>query len=149
MHTYGILPEFRGGVHLFTLNHYTPSGQSRVYRVTQLRTDCVHCRESTSTGPVNLKVVPNECALAGDRAPINMRLSFSHTHYWYEVGMLKVLSDTEGTSGISQRRNAHITRATYENIWRCTSRSGLSLERKKNYGRTSDKTARKSNFNLH
>ena len=29
----------------------------RVYRVTQLRTDDVHCRESTSTGPVNLKVV--------------------------------------------------------------------------------------------
>ena len=42
---------------------YTPSGQSRVYRVTQLRTDGVHCRESASTGPVNLKVVPNECCL--------------------------------------------------------------------------------------
>ena len=26
--------------------HYTPSGQSRLYRVTQLRTDGVHCRES-------------------------------------------------------------------------------------------------------
>ena len=26
--------------------HHTPSGQSRVYRVTQLRTDGVHCRES-------------------------------------------------------------------------------------------------------
>ena len=42
---------------------YTPSGQSRVYRVTQLRTDGVHCRESAGTGPVNLKVVPNECCL--------------------------------------------------------------------------------------
>ena len=40
------------------------SGQSRVYRVTQLRTDGVHCRESADTGPVNLKVVPNECGLA-------------------------------------------------------------------------------------
>ena len=26
--------------------HHTPSGQSRLYRVTQLRTDGVHCRES-------------------------------------------------------------------------------------------------------
>ena len=54
MLTYGIPPEFRGGVHL--RNRHTPSGQSRVYRVTQLRTDGVHCRESASTGPVNLKV---------------------------------------------------------------------------------------------
>ena len=43
------------------LNRHTPSGQSRVYRVTQLRTDGVHCRESAGTGPVNLKVVPNGC----------------------------------------------------------------------------------------
>ena len=42
--TYGIPPELRGGVHLFILNHHTPSGQSRVYRVTQLRTDGVHYR---------------------------------------------------------------------------------------------------------
>ena len=61
--TYGIPPEFRGGVHLFILNRHTPSGQSRVYRVTQLRTDGVHCRESAGMGPVNLKVVPNECFL--------------------------------------------------------------------------------------
>ena len=45
------------------LNRYTPSGQSRVYRVTQLRTDGVHCRESAGTGPVKLKVVPNGCCL--------------------------------------------------------------------------------------
>ena len=45
------------------LNRHTPSGQSRVYRVTQLRTDGVHCRESAGTGSVNLKVVPNECCL--------------------------------------------------------------------------------------
>ena len=53
--TYGIPPEFRGGVHLFIYNCHTPWGQSRVYRVTQLRTDGVHCRESAGTGPVNLK----------------------------------------------------------------------------------------------
>ena len=61
--TYGIPTEFRGGVHLFILNRHTPSGQSRVYRVTQLRTDGVHCLESAGTEPVNLKVVPNEYSL--------------------------------------------------------------------------------------
>ena len=55
--TYGIPPEFRGGV--------PPSAQSRVYRVMYfLRTDGVHCREFAGTGPVNLKVVPNECCLS-------------------------------------------------------------------------------------
>ena len=61
--TYGIPPEFRGGVRLFMYNRHTPSGQSRVYRVMQLHTDGVHCRESAGTAPVNLKVVPNECCL--------------------------------------------------------------------------------------
>ena len=61
--TYGSSPEFRDGVHLFIHNRHTPSGQSRVYRVTQLRTDGVHCRESAGTGPVNLKVGSNECCL--------------------------------------------------------------------------------------
>ena len=46
------------------LNRHTPSGQSQVYRGTQLRTDGVHCRESAGTGPVNLKVIPNECCLS-------------------------------------------------------------------------------------
>ena len=45
------------------LNRHTPSGQSRVFRVTQLRTDGVHCRESAGIGSVNLKVVPNGCCL--------------------------------------------------------------------------------------
>ena len=61
--TYGIPPEFRVGVYLFILTRHTPSGQSRVYRVTQLRTDGVPCRVSAGTGPVNLKLVPNECCL--------------------------------------------------------------------------------------
>ena len=50
-------------IHLIYLNCQTPSGQSRVYRVTQLRTDGVNCRESAGTGPVNLKAVPNGCCL--------------------------------------------------------------------------------------
>ena len=61
--TYGIPPEFRGGVHLLIKNGHTPPGQYRVYRVAQLGNDGVHCRESAGTGPVNLKVVPNEYCL--------------------------------------------------------------------------------------
>ena len=51
----GFLPSSAGGVQLLC-NRHTPSGQSRVYRVTQLRTDGVHCRESAGTGPVNLEL---------------------------------------------------------------------------------------------
>ena len=39
------------------LNRHTPSGQYRVYRLTQLRTNGVHCREVAGTGPVVLKVI--------------------------------------------------------------------------------------------
>ncbi|CAM9231416.1 unnamed protein product, partial [Ascophyllum nodosum] len=56
--THAIPPDFRGGALFIYLNRHTPSGQSRTYRVTQLRTDSVHCRESAGTGPVVLKVVP-------------------------------------------------------------------------------------------
>ena len=48
---------------LFLNPPYTPSGQSRVYWVTQLRTVSVNCRESAGIEPVNLKVVPDECCL--------------------------------------------------------------------------------------
>ena len=59
---------------------YATSGQSRVYRVTQLRIDGVNCREFAGTGPVNLKVVPNVgcLVLADHHGPINIRLSFPH-----------------------------------------------------------------------
>ena len=60
----------------FLCNRHTPSGQSRAYRVMQLRTDGVHCRESAGTGPVNLKVVPNECCLGRSPWTNHMRLSF-------------------------------------------------------------------------
>ena len=43
------------GIHI--LNRHTTSGQCRVYCVTQLRTDGVHCRESVGTEPVVPKVV--------------------------------------------------------------------------------------------
>ena len=47
-------PGFRHGIDLC---RQLPSIQSRVYRVTQPRTEGVHRRESAGTGPVNLKVL--------------------------------------------------------------------------------------------
>ena len=67
------VPRRRPFIHL---NRHTPSGQSRVYRVTQLRNDGVHCRES-GTGPV---VVLKDHSF--------YESLFSHTHYWYVVDML-------------------------------------------------------------
>ena len=51
----GFLPSFAvvASICIFKTRHM-PSGQSRVYRVTQLRTDGVHCRESAGTRPVNI-----------------------------------------------------------------------------------------------
>ena len=50
-------PEFRDGRRP-SIPPYTPSCQSRVYRVTQLRTDDVHRGESVGTGPVALNPPP-------------------------------------------------------------------------------------------
>ena len=47
-------PTFRDGSHPY---RQLQPGQSRVYQVSQLRTDIVYRRESTSTTPVVLKVV--------------------------------------------------------------------------------------------
>ena len=59
------------------LYRHTPSDQSRVDWVKQLRTDGVDCREFAATGPVILQVVPaTGAAFAGQHVPINVRLSF-------------------------------------------------------------------------
>ena len=85
------VPERRPFVYL---NYHTPSGESRVYRVMQLRIDGVHYRESAGTGPVNVKgsskrVLPWQVTM--DQL---ICASLSHIHYWYEVGMLKVSTIT-------------------------------------------------------
>ena len=81
------------------LNRPTPSGQSRVYRVTQLRTDGVHCREFAGTAskpPGSLeRVLPWQVTM--DQSILR---SLSHTHYWYEVGMLKVPADKTPLSNV-------------------------------------------------
>ena len=70
-------------------NRHTPSSPSRVYRVTQLLTDGVHCRESAGTGPVVLKVVPvTGAAILQVTMDHLICASLSHAHYWYGVGML-------------------------------------------------------------
>ena len=70
-----IPPDFRGGV--ICLYRHTPSGRSRVYRVTKLRTDDVHCLGFAGTGPVVLKAVPvTGAAFAGHQGPMNARISF-------------------------------------------------------------------------
>ena len=80
--------------------HHTPSGQSRVCRVTQLRTDGVHCREYAGPGQAVLKVVGVTGApFASPWTNYYCAPLFSHTHYWYKVSMFKL-------SGVCQDINA-------------------------------------------
>ena len=84
----GTPTDSRGGMYLCIPPYFIDS--VRVYRVAQLPTDTVNCQNFTDTGPVVKKVVPvTGAAFAGHHGPINLRLSF-HTHYWYEVGLIKV-----------------------------------------------------------
>ena len=81
------------------LNRHTPSGQSQVYRVMQLRTDGVYCREFAGTGPVNLKVVPKECCLS--RSPCVCVCVFS-SHSFLASSSLDVpagVTQEEGHTG--------------------------------------------------
>ena len=82
------------------LNRHTPSGQSRAHRVTQLRTDGVHCRESAGTGPVNLKVVPDECSLGKSPCVCFLPIHSGHQVCWtYQPGShrRKVTQDFQST----------------------------------------------------
>ena len=67
--THGIPPDFRGGVYLFIPPYVIGSVPS--YRVTQLRPDGVHCRESAGTGPVVRKVVPATGAAFAGQVPMD------------------------------------------------------------------------------
>ena len=88
----GIPPEFRGGVHPFIyLNRLTPSGQSRpslsghssAYRWRSLPRVRRH-RASKPQGS-SKRVLPWQVTMGQI-----IYASPSHTHYWYEVGILKV-----------------------------------------------------------
>ena len=74
---------------IYYCQHHTPSGQSRVDRVTQSRTD--DSRESVGTGPVVHKVVRvTGAAFASPWTKCSCAPLFSHTHYWYTVSMFKL-----------------------------------------------------------
>ena len=71
-----IPPAFPDGIHPYS---QAPSGQSRVYRVTQTRTDGIHRQELAGTGPAVLKVVQVTGAVYSGNptdGPIFVRLSF-------------------------------------------------------------------------
>ena len=87
---------------IYFYQHHTPAGQSQFYRVTQMRTDGVHCRESVGTGPVVLKVVRvTGAAFASPWTKCYCTPLFSHTHYWYKVSMFKL-------SGVNQNISAAV-----------------------------------------
>ena len=58
------------------LYRHTPSGQSLVHWVAQLRTDGVHCQEPAGAGPVVFKVVTKTGAAFVSHGPVDVRLSF-------------------------------------------------------------------------
>ena len=67
--THEVPPDFRAAP-IYSYRHPL-SGQSRVYQITQLRTDGVHNRKCAGTEPVILKVVPvTGAALSGITIPI-------------------------------------------------------------------------------
>ena len=86
--TYGIPPEFRGSIHLFILNRRTALGQPRVYRVTQLQWRSLpraHRHRSSKPQGSSKRVLHWQVTMEQ-----LLCASLSHTHYWYEVGILKV-----------------------------------------------------------
>ena len=87
MLTYGIPPEFRGGVHMkppYAIGSVPSlSGRAVAYRWRSLPRVRRH-RASKPQGSSE-RVLPWQITM--DQL---IFASFSHTHYWYEVGMLKV-----------------------------------------------------------
>ena len=87
--TYEILPEFRGGVHLYLKPPYvsgsvpSSSGHAIAYRWRSLPRVRRH-RASKAQGSSE-RVLPWQVTM--DQL---IFASLSHTHYWYEVGMLKI-----------------------------------------------------------
>ena len=95
MLTYGIPPEFRGGVHMkppYAIGSVPSlSGHAIAYRWRSLPRVRRH-RASKPQGSSE-RVLPWQVTM--DQLII---ASLSHTHYWYEVGMLKVPAVSGSTS---------------------------------------------------
>ena len=99
---------------------HTPSGESRVYRATQLRTDGVHCRESAGTGPVNPKVVPNGCCHSRSPWP-NLYAPLFPTP---SIGISGHVESTEGTKFSLLVYGAEVARTSPAHYFR--TQSGFS-----------------------
>ena len=94
------------------MNRQSPSIQSRRYRVTQLRTDHVHRRESASTGPGVVKAtrVPINIQVTNpmDHGPANVRPFFPtptilyYTVLYYNILLLVETVDTWGTETVQE-----------------------------------------------
>ena len=67
------------------------TGSVPSYRVTQLRTDGVHGHRASKPQSSSERVLPSQVTM--DQL---ICASLSHTHYWYEVGILKVPTHIEG-----------------------------------------------------
>ena len=90
MLTYGIPPDFRGGVHLFISTRLyaigsvpSLSGHAIAYRwrsLPRVRRHGASKPQGSSERVLPRQVIMDQLIFA----------SLSHTHYWYEVGMLKV-----------------------------------------------------------
>ena len=85
---YGIPPEFRGGVYLYVSIGSVPSlsGQAIAYQWRSLPRDRRHRASKPQGG--SERVLPWQVTM--DQL---IFASLSHTHHWYEVGMLKVPAD--------------------------------------------------------
>ena len=84
------------------VNPHTPSGQSRVYRVTQLRTDDVHFRHRASSPQGSSS---NGCCLCVTTNQSTCASLFPHP-LLHEVGMLKVsvaLGSTHSSLVVARR----------------------------------------------
>ena len=89
--TYGIPPEFHGGVHLFAKPSYaigsisSLSGHAIAYRWRSLPRRARRHRAASKPQGSFERMLP--CWVTMDQLTC---ASLSHTHYWYKVGMLKI-----------------------------------------------------------
>ena len=110
--THGISTAFRGGVHLFTPSTAIGSVPLIVYQVTQIRTDCIHCRETVGAGSVVLKIVPvTGAAFSG----ITMDHLFCAPLFQYPL--LVVVCCGHGSYRIYRRYSKYSTVGAFSRVW--------------------------------
>ena len=99
--------------YIYLIRH-TPSSQSQVYRVTQLRTAESPLGQGRSKPQGSSERVLPYSQVTMDQL---IYAFLSHTHYWYEVGMLKVPAECSITVGFSPDvRMFTLLHATNNNI---------------------------------